>query len=317
MNPETVVLALLRLRGVGPAAIRALPVEALGAANARDLMERLKTVPTGRNATNLGDIDTAWEKAQMDLERCADLGVVCMSYASAAFPVTLRSIPKAPVVLFVYGDASALHRPSLAVVGTRDPSPFGSKAAHRIAASIAADDVGVVSGLAEGCDTAAHLGCLSVKGATIAVLAHGLGSIYPRSNTRLAERIAAEGGCLIAEYPPGIPPMPGNFVSRDRLQSGLSRGVVVVETDVVGGTMHTVRFAQEQRRLLAAVDHPAKWRSLRQSRGNQRLILEGAAVPLSDAVSLKQFVQVALEFRPDREGIARTNDALGDLGLAI
>lgn len=114
----------------------------------------------------------------------------------------------------------------------------------------------VVSGLAIGCDTAAHSGCLSVHGETIAVLAHGLDRVYPAVNRELVGEILDTGGCLLSEYPPKTRPFPANFVERDELQAGLSDGVIVVETGVKGGTMHTVRFSQEQRKPLACVKHP-------------------------------------------------------------
>lgn len=182
-----------------------------------------------------------------------------------------------PVTLYVKGDARCLNDIfSIAVVGTRHPSEYGEDAAYKLGSLLAKKGITVIGGLAEGCDTAAHKGCLKSNGRTIAVLAHGLDRVYPAQNKKLAEDIFLNG-CLISEYPPGEPANKGNFIQRDRLQSALSAGIIVVETDIAGGTMHTVYYCLRQDRMLGCIKHPSGYRQS-QSRGNE-LILKAYSEP--------------------------------------
>ena len=132
-------------------------------------------------------------------------------------------------------------------------------------------------------------GCLSKDGTGVAVLAHGLDRVYPARNRDLADRLLESGGCWASEYPVGIQPARAAFVDRDRIQSGLADGVLVVETDLNGGTMHTVRYCQQQRRRLACIDHPERWRHHPPARGNRRLLEMVDAVPIADAEDLARF----------------------------
>ena len=138
--------------------------------------------------------------------------------------------------------------------------------------------------------TYAHEGCLEAQGIGVAVLAHGLDMVYPAANRGLAERLLDRGGCLASEYPVGTTPVRSAFAERDRIQSGLSDGVLVIETDVRGGTMHTVRFARDQGRALACIEHPQRYRSEDETRGNRKLIEEGSARPIPDGDSLTDFL---------------------------
>ena len=154
---------------------------------------------------------------------------------------------------------------------------------------LAESDICVVSGLAEGCDTAAHRGCLRGHGTTVAVMAHGLHTVYPASNRDLAEEIVANDGCLVSEYPPDTRAQRSYFVERDRLQSALSRAVLVIETDVEGGTMHTVKACLAQKRILACLAHPPQFDN-EKSRGNAMLIRRGDAIPIREGVDLERLI---------------------------
>src|SRR4030095_14350902 len=135
-------------------------------------------------------------------------------------------------------------------------------------------------------------GCLQAGGKTAAVLAHGLDQIYPSQNYGLARNILDSGGWLVSEYPPGVKPRGHLFVERDRLQSGLSAAVIIIETDTISGTMHTARFCLKQRRLLACLAHPQKFASHDKTRGNRALISEASAFPLADKKALEEFVRL-------------------------
>jgi len=148
----------------------------------------------------------------------------------------------------------------------------------------------LVSGLARGCDTAAHVGCLAAEGQTVAILAHGLNTIYPPENYGLAEQIIEMGGCLLSEYPPNERPKPKYFVERDRLQSGLSGGVIIVETDLKGGAMHTARFCVEEKKPLGCMVFPEDRNNRKMTEGNVRLISSGEAVALNSIDDVKGFI---------------------------
>lgn len=172
------------------------------------------------------------------------------------------------------------------IVGTRYPSDFGENAAHNIAKTLAGAGLVVVSGLALGCDAAAHWGALET-GKTVAVLAHGLSvPVYPPENTRLAEQIVEAGGALVCTYQDHVPPERFRFIQRDKVQAGLVGAVIVIETDVNGGTMHAARFAQKHGIPLLVVKHLQRFESDK-SKGNDLLLSEGA-IPLPDMKSVRR-----------------------------
>ena len=171
---------------------------------------------------------------------------------AANYPATLREITAAPAVLFVRGATNALAKPQLAIVGSRNPTANGRETARDFAHRLAQLGLGITSGLAVGIDAAAHEGALLAAGTTIAVCATGLDLTYPPQHAALAERIAATGA-LISEFPPGTPPLPHHFPQRNRLISGLARGVLVVEAARRSGSLATARCAGEQGRDVFAI----------------------------------------------------------------
>jgi DNA processing protein len=285
------VLTLLRTRGLGVSFVRR--VAAITEVNPDSLDELLQLVRESLgdqprfSAPTAEELAVGHERALALVEKTETLGLATLVPMGRGFPLRVGDIPNAPVLLFAKGDISCLSRDCLvAVVGTRKPTDFGRDKAREIGHTLAENGVVVVSGLALGCDGAAHHGAVSSHGASVAVLAHGLDTLYPSSHRGLAERILANGGCLISEYPPGERPHPQYFVQRDRLQSGLSHAVVVVETDVRGGTMHTVKAAVDQRRPLFCLAHPRQFLTSETSRGNRRLISEGKASGFDGAAEL-------------------------------
>ncbi len=283
---EAGVLALLDLPRVGPKTIMRL-VEAEVSVHdhasfiscvTKDLPAIIKFTPPPED-----EIENAWFAALETISKAQAMGVLCLSICNPRYPARLRNIPDPAPILFLMGNWESLNAPCAAVVGTRSPSSYGARCAERIAKRLAERGVTVVSGLAEGCDTEGHRGALHGQGKTVAVLAHGFGKIYPASNKNLAAEILEHGGCWISEYPPGVPASRSSFVQRDRIQSGLSDIVIVIETDEKGGTMHTVEFAIKQKRGLFALNHPENKQSHPKTRGNQLLLREGKASPLSNA----------------------------------
>ncbi|MBI3953748.1 MAG: DNA-protecting protein DprA [Chloroflexi bacterium] len=209
---------------------------------------------------------------ERELEQVQARGVRALRWKDAAYPALLREIYDLPPVLYVLGTLTDAHRWAVAVVGTRRATAYGREAAERLAGDLARQGITIVSGLARGIDTAAHRAALQAGGQTIAVFGCGLDVIYPRENTTLAREIA-EQGALVSEYPLGVQPKPENFPRRNRIMSGLSLGVLVVEADESSGALITAGLAAEQGRDVFAV--PGNVFSPT-SRGTHRLIQDGA-----------------------------------------
>ena len=168
---------------------------------------------------------------------------------------------------------------------------MGRKLAYQLAKTCTQAGYTIVSGLAKGCDTQAHLGCVENNGITIAVLAHGLHRIYPSQNRNLAQKIIDQNGILLSEYPIGIEPTKYAFVSRNRWQSALSDKVVVIETTMNGGAMHTLSFASKSNKPIGCVYlHNPKWLKTPQASGNQYLITNKKGILLDSKDSLQNFI---------------------------
>ncbi|HTP25192.1 MAG TPA: DNA-processing protein DprA [Anaeromyxobacteraceae bacterium] len=248
------LLTLLAMRGVGTRsaeriAARCGVLAEVKSASARDLAG----IPAAALATFRDERawDAAAAQAAATLSQAESLGVRVVPVTGSEYPELLRAIPDRPPVLFVRGKLRPSRR-AVACVGTREPSKFGEEVARRVAGFVAERGYSIVSGLALGVDTLAHEAALDAKGHTVAVLANGLEAVYPKKNAGLAARILEAGGALVSEQPFGAPAIPRNLVARDRLQSGMSLATVVMQTDVAGGSMHTVRFTLIQGRLLLA-----------------------------------------------------------------
>jgi DNA processing protein len=231
----TGLLALLALPRVGPkTALRA----ALSSGDFASLMERHEAA-----------WPSAIAKACEALEECDRREIRVLGFFDEDYPQRILTIHDPPPVLFVRGSGDVLFEERMvAVVGTREPTSFGRDVAAQLTSALASEGWGVVSGLARGVDAVAHAIALQQGVSTVAVMAGGLDSIYPRENVKLAEAIVDSGGALIAEVPPGVRPQRSHFVARDRLQSALATAVVVAQTAIEGGTMHTVRYAAAQGR---------------------------------------------------------------------
>ncbi len=246
-------------------------------------------------------IDQARKSAAQILEECEEKQIAVVPIGNERFPLRLTALADVPLVLYVVGNCDSLLLPrSIAVVGTRSPTDFGAERAEWAGETLAREQMCVVSGLALGCDAHAHAGALKGDGITIAVLAHGLDTISPARNRALAREIVERSGALVSEYPPGTRAFRGNFVQRNRLQIGLAAGLLVIETDVDGGTMHTVGFAREQAKPIACLDHPEDMRSSEQVRGNRALLRDHVASAVSIDGELLAFARSSFELAETR-----------------
>ena len=246
-------LALKLAPGVGTR-LAARLVEAFG--HPREIFRASPTELAARGiptlvAQNLGS-GAAFEVAAQEAARVAQLGYQLLTFVDPRYPPALREIFEPPILLYVQGDVSLLSQPCLAIVGSRKPTPYGTAVAERLAADLAARGVAIASGMARGIDSAAHRGALSGGGKTIAVLGCGMDLCYPSENKKLKAQIEQKG-VVVSEFPLGTFAAPQNFPIRNRIISGLSLGVMVVEAAQYSGSLITARLAMEQNREVFAV----------------------------------------------------------------
>ena len=209
--------------------------------------------------------------AEAECFRLATSGARLITFTSADYPKSLFEIPDPPPFLYVQGELRC-HETSIAIVGSRRATAYGLQATTRLAESLAGRGVTVISGMARGVDTAAHKGALAAGGRTIGVLGCGIDKVYPPENRKLFQEMA-EKGCLVSEFPLGTLPLAENFPRRNRIISGLSRGVLVVEAAENSGSLITAQYALEQGRDVFAVPGNISFST---SRGSNRLIKQGA-----------------------------------------
>jgi len=277
-------LALLELKGFGRAKARAL-IESMEQIpnNAGEVIEAINRYvsQTGKKLPEFNDttLQVAMGSAARIMDHCSENGVIIDFMDSEDERQWVRryaAVPNPPLMLFSLGDTSIMDMPTIAIIGTRNPTALGRSMAESAARKSVEAGFCVVSGLAMGCDVEAHRSTLENKGKTAAVLAHGLGEVHPIQHTEIAHQIIERGGCLLSEYSPGTPIERGYFVERDRLQSAGSLGVLVIETSITGGSMHTVGFAEKQNRPVACLNHPKKYHNKETVKGNRQLIDKGA-----------------------------------------
>lgn len=239
----------------------------LGPTKARKLVERFDTPEAvfrasltelegaGIQAVSAQSIATgkSGELAREELAKASSEGVTVITCEDRCYPARLKEIYDPPLALYVRGKIDVLLQPGVAMVGTRHPTPYGSGMAERLACDLAAQGLVIISGMARGIDTSSHRGAISAKGKTIAVFGTGVDVIYPKENSRLSEQILALGGAFISEFPLGTFAAPQNFPIRNRILSGMSVGVLVVEAAEYSGTRITARCALEQNRDVFAV----------------------------------------------------------------
>lgn len=262
--------------GIGSTAWRLLldrlgGVEGIGQADAGLL--RAAGLSPAKAAAVIAIRDDA-PKADEELALAARHGTRIVTWADDGYPPQLRTIPDPPLALYVRGELCAGDRAAVAVVGARRASLYGLQCAARFGEELAARGITVVSGLALGIDGAAHEGALRAGGRTVAVLGGGLARLYPPQHAALAEQVAAHGA-VISEYPMTMPSLPEQFPRRNRIISGLSLGVVVVEAASRSGSLITADCALEQGREVFAVPGPVMSET---SRGTHRLVRQGAAL---------------------------------------
>lgn len=251
-NETECLLALLRAPNFGLVSLQRLlavfPLPEIFTASYQQLLQN------GVNSEVAAYIQKpAWEAVEKDLAWAQQKGHRILTWLDPNYPCLLKEVPGAPLVLYVRGDSKILDNPQLAIVGSRNPTPMGMQLAHEFAKHLSLCGLTITSGLALGIDASSHQGALAGDGLTIAVMGSGLDQIYPVRHHDLAEKILVKGGAVISEFPPGTPPKPENFPRRNRIISGLSVGVLVVEAALRSGSLITARYALEQGREIFAI----------------------------------------------------------------
>ncbi len=284
-------IALNMTPGIGPRAAAKL-LERFGSAEAvyhaqRVELEKLRLLPEAVDSIIARDLH---EKAEVELLNVRKIGGDILVLDDGVYPALLREIYDPPIALYVKGAWSqCLDQPCIAIVGSRKCSTYGQNAALMLARDLAQRGVTVVSGFARGIDAAAHRGAIEGGGRTVGVLGTGIDEVYPRDHKKLADEILERGGALVSQFPLATPPVPENFPYRNRIISGLSLGVLVVEAAENSGSLITARLAIEQNREVFAV--PGNITS-RTSFGTNYLI-KGAGAKL-----VQQWQDIAAELPP-------------------
>jgi DNA processing protein len=248
-------VALNMTPGIGPRAAAKL-LERFGSAEAvfgatRAELEQLRLLPEAVDSIVAQDL---LERAELESEHVKLFGAEILILDDGVYPSLLREIFDPPITLYVKGEwEECFERPCVAIVGSRRSSTYGQNAALMLSRDLAHRGVTVVSGFARGIDAAAHRGALEAGGRTVAILGTGIDQYYPRDHQKLAEEILASGGAMVTQFPLGTPPTSENFPYRNRIISGLSLGVVVIEAAENSGSLITARLAIEQNREVFAV----------------------------------------------------------------
>lgn len=257
-----------------------------------DLLTELKKDNGRIKIPDISNVKDAKKSALRIMDQSDNQDIKIIGLKNQGYPKLLEHISNPPLLIHVKGEINALEsHPTVAIVGTREPSNYGKILGERFSDLVAQNGFGIVSGLALGCDTVAHKAALRNNIPTIAVMAGGLHSIYPRENQGLAYDIVDNGGALISELPIGTNPFRSSFVQRDRIQSGLSLGTVIIQTDIKGGTMHTASFTLEQGRILACLIPDDSHAKHIKYQGNLKLVRENKAKAINSAEAVKKLFQ--------------------------
>src|SRR6267154_4267819 len=304
MNTTEACIALNMLPTVGPVRLRKL-LQVFGTP------ERVLTAKRGelRAVEGIGgevaDQIAAWESTvdlAAELQRVRDFGATVIIQDSPSYPPPLREIHAPPIVLYVWGELQERDNHAIGIIGARRTTHYGTEAAKKLSYQIAYAGLTVISGLARGIDTAAHQGALAAKGRTIAVIGSGLSRLYPPENAALAEKIRNGNGAILSEFSMEIEPDRQTFPMRNRIISGWSQGILIVEAGLNSGALITASQAIEQGRSVYAVPGHINAPS---AIGSNRLIQQGAKLVMSASDILEDLQILLPETKPSPEAAAR------------
>jgi DNA processing protein len=311
MDATEACIALNMLPTVGPVRLRKLlevfhePQQVLAAK--RDQLRKVDGI-----GNDVADQISSWESIvdlAAELKRIREFGAAVITQESASYPKPLREIHAPPIVLYVWGELQDRDHHAIGIIGARRTTHYGMESAKKLAYQIAYAGLTVISGLARGIDTAAHQGALAAKGRTIAVIGSGLSKLYPPENQALADKIRNGNGAIVSEFSMEIEPDRQTFPMRNRIISGWSHGVLVVEAGLNSGALITASQALEQGRSVYAVPGHINAPS---AMGSNRLIQQGAKLVMSASDILDDLQILLPETKPSPEAAARPLPPLSD-----
>lgn len=303
------LLALSRLKGIGAKTLRDLSlVPEFKNCDLKEVIEKFLPKSFSYNISEIGD---ASDFAKIQIEIAGQNNHLIISSYDSCFPNSLRRMHDSPNLLFVAGDTSELNGRNITVIGTREPSEHGAEIAKRITKWFAERNWNIVSGLAYGVDKIAHEQCIESGSKTIAVMAQGLEKVYPAKHKYLTEKILDTGGVLISEYAYNSFSARSNFVQRDRIQSGLSSGVILIQSGLNGGSLHASRKAIEYERALVVSGQSQ--RDISSSFDNiqaNMILLNGSENEVSKLLKIKSFNQNLLVKLDNANSLISTEQSL-------
>src|SRR6059036_3554875 len=309
MNATEACIALNMLPTIGPVRLRKLlevfKEPQLVLAAKRNELRKVEGI-----GSEVADQISNWESTvdlPAELKQVRELGAAVITQQSSSYPKSLREIHAPPIVLYVWGELEERDHHAIGIIGARRTTHYGTESAKKLSYQLAYAGLTVISGLARGIDTAAHQGALAAKGRTIAVIGSGLASLYPPENAALAEKIRAGNGAIVSEFSMEIEPDRQTFPMRNRIISGWSHGILVVEAGINSGALITASQAIEQGRSVYAVPGHINAPT---AHGSNRLIQQGAKLVM-DASDILDDLQILL---PEKEKIPiATGRALPEL----
>jgi DNA processing protein len=304
MTPTEACIALNMLPTVGPVRLRKL-LEVFKSPERILVAKRTELRTVDGIGNEVADQIGGWESIvdlTAELQRISEFGATVITQGSPSYPKPLREIHAPPIVLYIWGELSERDHHGIGIIGARRTTHYGTESAKKLAYQIAYAGLTVISGLARGIDTAAHQGALAAKGRTIAVIGSGLSKLYPPENRALAEKIRNGNGAVVSEFSMEIEPDRQTFPMRNRIISGWSHGILVVEAGLNSGALITANQALEQNRSVYAVPGHINAPS---AMGSNRLIQQGAKLVM-DAADILDDLQILLpETKPQPEAAAR------------
>ena len=304
MNATEASIALNMLPTVGPVRLRKL-LEVFKEPQQILVAKRSELRKVEGIGSEVADQISNWESTvdlAAELVRVRDFGATVITQESPSYPRSLREIHAPPIVLYVWGELSERDHHAIGIIGARRTTHYGTESAKKLAYQLAYAGLTVISGLARGIDTAAHQGALAAKGRTIAVIGSGLARLYPPENAALAEKIRGGNGAIVSEFSMEIEPDRQTFPMRNRIISGWSHGILIVEAGLNSGALITAAQALEQGRSVYAVPGHINAPS---AMGSNRLIQQGAKLVM-DAADILDDLQILLpETKPAPEAAAR------------
>ena len=296
MSTFLTLYVLQKVKGLGPKTVCKIGQERIQSVETseqiHELLEEIASKNSRIKTITVDEIESLMYEGNRIAEKHDKLSIKTIHCFDCRYPENLRKIFSPPIILYAKGNVEALQKPGIAVIGTRNISPFAKKTGQRIGEFVAEHGYTVISGLAAGCDTAGHVGCLKAGGITVAFVGTPLDQTYPPENIQLAKEIVEKKGCIVSEYPVGTPNNPFFFVQRDRLQCGLAESVIVVEAGLTGGTWHAIRGCLKLNKPLGCFAYkPEHYSRFPDSRGNKQLVENGKAMALYDKVTMENFME--------------------------